>query len=387
MQIETRTGLKPKIVLFSDSTEYGGAEKYFGDLCFSLQESKEFDVRVVITPKQLSSPLGQNLQKSKVRFDCLNTSCLKPRLFKTVNQTLNYLFSIKPDLIHFNLHHADSCRYPILIAALLSHSFIMTEHLLGKGWSLAARMTKRFKEFAYSKAKAGIVISEKNKQILLEEANIDSNKVSVVRNAINIRTLASVFSDAKQIRSKLEIDEHTLVIVTVARLEKQKGHAYLIKSLKDVVKIYPNIKLVLVGDGSLKEKLIQQINDQQLNDYCLVLGSRTDIPDLLAMADIFVLPSLSEGLPFSILEAMAMKKPVIATDVGGISEVVHDHQTGSLVASKNSRALTKAIIELLGNPNRRLELGNAGYNLVVDKFNLERLIHDTINVYKRSLAD
>jgi glycosyltransferase involved in cell wall biosynthesis len=167
-----------------------------------------------------------------------------------------------------------------------------------------------------------------------------------------------------------------------------KGHATIIDALPQIQEKIPDIKCLFVGGEFVNEKWYQEelyryVQENHLENTIIFTGFRRDIPELLSLFDVFVLPSLWEGLPSSILEAMAMKKPVIASSVGGIPEVVKHEETGVLIPPQDSKALADAIIFLLNNPDIAVKIGQAGYNRVQDFFSIESVVARIESVYAR----
>jgi glycosyltransferase involved in cell wall biosynthesis len=178
-----------------------------------------------------------------------------------------------------------------------------------------------------------------------------------------------------------------IVGIVVARLDRLKGHECLLRALAILRDQQRALTMLLVGDGPERvslEGLAQQLDLG--SDRLRFLGYRSDVSDLLSAADLFVLPSLTEGLPLSVLEAMAHALPVVATPVGGIPEVITDGQDGLLVPVNQPEELARVLSELLDDPARRQSLGETGYRHVRDRFSFERMAGEYEELYRRLLA-
>jgi glycosyltransferase involved in cell wall biosynthesis len=171
-------------------------------------------------------------------------------------------------------------------------------------------------------------------------------------------------------------------VLTVARLDPQKGLHHLVSAAA----LVPEARLMVVGDGPERGALEARIAQLGLGDRVHLLGFRSDIPELLAGCDLFVLPSLFEGLPLSILEAMAAAKPVVATAIGGNDEAVVNGTTGVLVPPADPRALADAIRALLSDPERRRRFGEAGRRRAEDEFSATAMVRRVAAVYDELLA-
>lgn len=165
-------------------------------------------------------------------------------------------------------------------------------------------------------------------------------------------------------RISLPFGEDELIIGSIGRFTKQKGYIYLIEALPRVLSELPNVRLVLVGDGELYNDLVRRAQELNVGGWILFAGQREDVVPLIKSMDVFVLPSLWEGLPTVVLESMACGVPIIATDVPGTRELVQHRVTGWLVPPGNAEELANAIVQLLRSPSTRTELATRARRLV-----------------------
>jgi glycosyltransferase involved in cell wall biosynthesis len=188
------------------------------------------------------------------------------------------------------------------------------------------------------------------------------------------------------LRMKLGISQKDKVIGTIAALRSWKGHDHLLEAAKILTEKYKNIKFLIVGDGPRYDHLVEKVKTSGIKDYVLFLGYRKDIPEVMSMLDIVVLPSFAnEGVPQSILQAMAMEKPVIACNAGSISEVVHDRETGVLVEPRNPVALAKSIEMMFDNQGLIKTLTANAKKLVESEYSLKKMVERIEEVYNRLL--
>jgi len=203
------------------------------------------------------------------------------------------------------------------------------EHIHRSMRLLAYRLAAR-------KIDAVVAVSDAMRRQVIDEKWIDPRKVVTIQYGIDV----GLFSDTDNLRREdIGLKKEHIVLGTVARLGHQKGHTYLIAAAPRIIRAFPNVRFVFVGDGPLRSRLENQIRRLGLEDYFHFLGFRSDVKQLLHLFDVFVLPSLYEGLPNAVLEAMACSKPVIATGVDGTSEAVLDRETGYIVPPKHPDAL------------------------------------------------
>ena len=183
-------------------------------------------------------------------------------------------------------------------------------------------------------------------------------------------------------RRQFGIKSADLVIGVVSKLWEGKGHKCILEAAKRVVVKVADVKFMFVGEGYLREELEELTKQLGLSDYVIFTGFRTDIPEVTAIFDIAVLASFFEGLGRVLLEAMALGKPVIATRVGGIVDVVTDGETGSLVPPNDSVVLAEAMIKLLLNDELRKRMGQAGRAKIDEKFSARTMVTRIKEVYE-----
>ena len=184
-----------------------------------------------------------------------------------------------------------------------------------------------------------------------------------------------------KIRDELGISERSCVIGVVGRLDPIKDHSTLFQAFAEVRKASPDARLLVVGDGPERAYL-----EDLAGDGILFLGNRLDVPVILQALDIFVLSSLNEGISNTILEAMATGLPVIATKVGGNSELVEDGATGILVPPKEPKAIASALLKYIRNPEIRNSHGNRGRINAIQVFSIENMVKGYVTVYKRAVS-
>jgi glycosyltransferase involved in cell wall biosynthesis len=204
-----------------------------------------------------------------------------------------------------------------------------------------------------------------------------------VPNGVGPRTAAPGRVAARRL---LGLDADQLVAMSVGRLVTMKGHRYLIDSVPALLDRFPGLVVLIIGDGHLNAQLTKQVAGLGLSRHVRLLGHRADARALLDAADLFVLPSLHEGMPLAALEAMEASLPVVATRVIGNEEVVMDEETGLLVPAQDAPALSRALATLLGDPLLRARLGEAGRRRYLAGFTREQMADGTLAVYSRVMA-
>jgi glycosyltransferase involved in cell wall biosynthesis len=215
-----------------------------------------------------------------------------------------------------------------------------------------------------------VAVSESIKEDIIRYDKIDPSKILVIHNGVDILKFApdGRFHD---IRKEFAITDSDVVIGFIGRLVPAKGIEYLIDAFSHLVSELKNIKLLIVGQGSLLDRLRERTHEHGINGSVLFTGERHDIPDILSGIDIFVMPSVAEGLPNSLLEAMAMRKPIIATSVGGIPEVIRNGINGLLVPPRNAESIITAIKKLLDKRHLAKKMGQSARYFVEENLSIQ----------------
>jgi len=190
----------------------------------------------------------------------------------------------------------------------------------------------------------------------------------------------------KLFRAREGYDNNNLLFVSIARMSPQKDHFSLIQAFSLAVSHNNHLRILLVGDGPLRQELEARVRLMGLGDKVRFLGIRTDIAEILAAADVFVLSSLWEGNPLSVMEAMAAGKPVIATAVGGVPELVQDGINGILVPPGNVRALAEAMLKL-ADDDLRERLGREAFKKSKECFDVSIMVRKYENLYRSLFED
>jgi glycosyltransferase involved in cell wall biosynthesis len=186
-------------------------------------------------------------------------------------------------------------------------------------------------------------------------------------------------------RESLSVDENTLLVGGVGRLETVKGFTYLVEAAQEVADKVPDVKFIVAGQGSLHKALSDQA--AHLDDRFQWLGLREDVPAVMAALDILVVPSLNEGMGRILLEAGAAETPVVASKVGGIPDIVDDGETGLLVPPRDADAIARAIVELAKAPERRRLMGATARAKVTPNFSLENMVKQIEDLYEELLHE
>jgi glycosyltransferase involved in cell wall biosynthesis len=292
-------------------------------------------------------------------------------------------------LIH--AHLPDSIMWAAAIGTLKGVPVVGTYHGLGivprDRSRLDARNLVRRASYRWAHAfcQRTIVVSTAIGDLLRDDYAFRSDTTVRIPNGID----TSVFAEARDtggLRITLNLQARR-VITCVGRLIRGKGQRYLIDAMPHIAVRHPDVHLLLVGDGPERPVLEALAAAHHLEDRVHFLGDRNDVPELLALTEIFVLPTFSEGLPVSVIEAMAAGKPVVVTAIPGNIEVVADERFGKLVPTADALALSGAVIDLLDDPASAREMALRGQLRACSNFDVAHMMRQTAAVYDSVLAE
>jgi glycosyltransferase involved in cell wall biosynthesis len=223
-----------------------------------------------------------------------------------------------------------------------------------------------------------IAISRKIKEVLVSDG-IAPERIFVVHSGIDPKRFSA--ENSKELISEFSIKSDEKVVINVAHLAGHKGQKYLIRAIPAVLEHLPRTRFFIVGGGELMAELKALAVSMGLTDELVFTGFREDVGAFYRLADLFVMSSVEEGLGTAVLDAMALAKPVVATNSGGIPEMIIDGENGRLVPAKNPGALADGIIEMLADPDRAKQMAVRGPELVRARFSIEAMVTGNIDVY------
>jgi len=238
--------------------------------------------------------------------------------------------------------------------------------------------------FSIRSMHVAIAVSEATKRAWIQQTWIAADRIKVVLNGMDLSAFTREY-DVAAVRQELNIPAGAYVISVPARLHPLKGHQYLFEAVSQIRSELPQIMVLIIGDGVSRESLQKTVEELGIGSMVRFLGHRADIARIMAASDLVVLPSLAETLGLVLAEAQAAGKAVIATNIGGIPEVVENGVTGILIPPSDSPALAQAIVQLVQNPQQCHEIGKKGRERVNKVFSTQRMVAQTLQVYHELL--
>jgi glycosyltransferase involved in cell wall biosynthesis/GT2 family glycosyltransferase len=379
--------LRHKVIYFSDAIFLGGAEEYLKLLIPRIDQDR-YEPRVALTYRPEILPLADYFARENIAVDFVETHSKSP--LENFLAPWRYFREQKPAIVHFNLNNSFACFFPALAAWVSGVPWkLATEHLTfelasGKRAGIHTKeVVKRILTFCLDYT---IAVSQANKQILVEDYRINPHLVKLIRNGIDVDRFTFSEVGRWKVRREFGIPDETFLVGTVARFSFQKGHEYIIQAIPKILEVFPKTRFLWVGDGPEHDHLLEMVRQAKLEPYIFFAGVRDDIACVLSAMDVFLLTSIFEGLPLSVLEAMAVGLPVIATAVNGTPEAVTP-ETGKLVPPADPDAVSKAVIELLSNAEERNWLREQGFKRVHKYFDSSFMVKQVEDLYDHLTAE
>lgn len=386
-----------KVLYVHAGNELYGADVVLLELLKGLDKNMFEPLVILPGDVKYEGLLSRELAAINIRFKLLRMGVIRRRYFnifgslyysmlliRSIVKLLSIVRKEKIDIVHSNT------------AAVLAGAIVAKAMRIPHVWHVHEIITPEIvrnvlARIIYHFSNIVIAVSSAVKQNLCKALSQNSHKIKIVHNGVDIRRFSPTI-DGSKIRETFNIPRDDIVVGAVGRIRMRKGQRLLLEAARKVVDVCPNVKFLIVGgvfEGEEDQiaELHQTVKALGLEKKIVLTGFRADIPEILASFNVFVLPSiLPESFPTAVLEAMAAAKPVVATMVGGVSEMVVPGVTGLLVSPDDSSKMAEAIIRLVKDKKLRISMGKAGRERVERRFSAERFVSDFQDVYKKILA-
>lgn len=359
---------KTKILYFTTSPIIGGAEKQLFELVTNLNKNK-FEILVCAIKGEQEGPLLEKIREKGIKTKSLNVNS-KWRFYK-VFQFYSLLKKEKPDILQSFLF------FDNIIARIFGKIAGITIVISGqrnveikRSWlrNFLDKITLPLADFVVSNSEAG-------KSILINREKVSEEKIRVIYNGIKID---SVYQNKK------DKEGNNKTIGFVGHLTKQKGVEYLLRATKELKEKKEDFALKIIGDGSERRSLEKLSQDLSIENFVYFVGHKENAWKYMQDLNVLVLPSLWEGLPNVIMEAMAVGLPVVATSVGGVPELIKNNETGFLVGPKDPKALAEKIEHVLNfSEVEKKKMGENARRAVEEKFSIEKMVSEHEGLYKK----
>ncbi|MDO6444972.1 glycosyltransferase family 4 protein [Colwellia sp. 1_MG-2023] len=288
------------------------------------------------------------------------------------------------DIIHS--HGYKPSVYGFIISKLKSIPIMATCHLWFElnNYPIKTKFLITLELFFYRWFARLVGVSEPIKQILMDNGLKESN-IDVVANGVEVEPLTDKLAIRQKIRDELAVEDDTFVIVNSGRLTKQKAQWVLIEAAIELKKSTEKFVIIIVGEGELQAELAEKITANKLEKHVKMLGFYAEMEQLLAAADCFALPSIDEGMPMSLLEAVSSELPVICTHVGDIYKLITDHESGFVIPLDNPKALSEKTIQLMNDKTLSTTLAKSAKEKMIKLYSSEAMANSYSDIYRSIL--
>jgi len=367
------------ILYVIDGQEFGGGEQGFGQLSTGLNKEK-FKVQVAA---HSGGVLEERVLNQNIPFFPVDMS--KRFSLSTVQEIAKIVSQNNVDIVHSMGARSDflarvACRKLPKTAVINTIAMFIdgfdvgplkkTVYLLADRWS--AQFVDHY-----------IAVSQAIGHRLTERCGIPEDKITVIYNGVDRNRYERQMGVADETRRSLGIQSGVPIIGAIGRLVYQKGYIYLLEAAALVLQKMPHVRFVLVGEGPEEASLKQKATSLGISDSCIFTGARYDVAELLSSFDVFILSSVLEGLPRTVIEAMAAGCPIVATDIEGVREEVEDGKSAMLVKPADPASLANAVTTLLNDRKLGERIGQEARKRAEQLFDLRKTIKNVEHVYEK----
>ena len=366
---------KISILFVIGGFEFGGGERVFLQLASGLKD--RYRVFVATSTNGLFTSELNRLGIEVFSVDMSRQLTLKP-----IHQIKKIIRNNKIDLVHSQGARADFFARSAGRIANVPH-ILCTVAMPVEGFEVGPlrktiyRFMDRLSERYVEKF---IVVSESLKNTLIKERGIPPHRVVKIYNGIELNKYNPKLKKTS-FRNNWGIPPEVPIVGAIGRMVWQKGFEFLIKAIPDIVEVAPDTRFLLIGDGPLRPNLENLARKLNVHGRIVFTGFRSNIPELLSTMDVLAVPSVQEGFPMITLEAMAMAKPVVATQIQGITEQIVDGKEGVLIPPRNPETLARTVQRLIADKELSARLGRTARGRVEDFFSVSKMVRETEKVY------
>lgn len=370
-----------RVLFMIDSLGPGGAEQTLQRVVEGIDQTT-FEPRVAVLQIREGNPVADQIREVGIPVDVVEVDRLRSPSGHA--RLLRYLVKVRPQIIHTHLEFSHTLGG--IYGRLVGARPIGTVHTFALGAASLERKRMGLMWLSLRRAHVKVIApSHAAMEHIGSIGRVAPERLLVMHNGVDLHRFRPDLPAREHVREQLGIPPNARVLVVVAVLRKGKGVSDLISAMPEITELVPDVVALIVGDGEERAALARQAETSGMSHRVVFTGSRDDVPALMAAADVLVLPTHKDVLPTVVAEAMGAGLPVIASDVGGLREMVEDTITGILYPAGDTAALVKASVELLDDVVRAEALGAAGRARAGEHFDIRGQINALERLYIESL--
>ena len=365
-------GNKVRVLQVIHGMHYGGAENVIRNIITKI-DSDKFNVSICCV--NFTGSIGEALKKKGYDIIALDKDIGIIKTLLTMREVIN---NKQPDIIHTHGIPAFLAIAPIYIFQK-KFKWIHTYHFgnyphINKKYLYAQKVLSRF-------ATKLVAVSESQRRAVLRHLYVKKEKITTIFNGVSSNPYLDDHDIRSSYRNEFGYTDEDIVVSCIVVLTKQKGVKYFLDSVSHIISENQRVKILIVGGGPLEEELKEQAKNSHFSSSIKFTGWRKDINKIMVAIDVFVLPSLWEGLPMVMLEAMASRLPVVATDIADNANVLKNGKVGLIVPPKDSVALGDAIIKIVNDKEYAKSLGESAINRYRSDYEVEKMVSNYEKLY------
>lgn len=375
-----------KVVIISEALG-GGVRKHILDLLLNLDKSK-YKIYFIYNLDRADNLMKDSIKElGKIGIDLVEIKHMKREInlksdLKAFKEVYKNLKNIKPDIVH--CHSSKAGAIGRIVGKIIGikniyytpHAYVMQNPNISNKKKVVYSIIEKYLSKIFTTKNINVSYGER--EFAIKNRIDKSSKFLVVYNGIDETT---EIYDTKNLKKELRIEEDDIVVGITARMDEQKDPFTFIKIADNIVKSNKKFKFIYVGDGIYKDEVSKYVINNNLQDNIKLLGFRSDIEKLLQVFDCYLITSLYEGMPYSLIEALKCKLPIIATNTIGNNEIVKDCFNGFLFEVKNHEEGSNKILELTRDKALMDRMSENSYKIFKEKFTLEKMIKDIELIY------
>ncbi|MBN2104190.1 glycosyltransferase [bacterium] len=362
-----------RVLFVVNGFSIGGGELKLLELVKEIKEKYSGHFHCTVCSVGIDGPLRSRFESLGVRTEVFLKSY--PYDISQVLKLVRLIREEKTDIVQTTLFYADVIGTYASMLAGVNH--VISWEAVTQPYQLKHLLAYRLASKWFT---VSVAVSHAIQRQVMTERHVSAHKTCTIHYGVDIKRFYPG-KDSSYLYRELKLSKRDVLIGTVARLTEQKGHRYLIEAIPGILHAHPDAHFIFIGDGPLRDELSRQAESLGVRKSIHFLGFRKDIPRLLLNLDLFILPSLYEGLPNAVLEAMACGLPVVATSVDGTPEAIVHQETGLLIPPRQSQALIGAVISLLNDRHRMNKMGKAGRKRIETCFSVDNQVSKFIQLY------
>ena len=378
---------KRNILHFIDSGGLYGAENVILNLSREMMAHGEYKPIVGCIVPDASLPNALYEKSVQLGIEAIKIQIKNTKLWRDLPKAARLFKALGIDMIH--CHGYKAFVFAFLISKITRIPVVSTCHLwfLKGDPPIKMRIMVKLELFFYRFVPLVIAVSEPIKNFLMC-TGVRPHRIKVIGNGVRLQDFQVVDQiNINRLRRELKIDDEAFVVLNAGRLSPQKSQRTIIDSAKLLKYTGDLVQFLIIGEGELRSDLESRITEYDLGDVVKLLGFRSDIRDLLQISDVFLLPSLDEGMPISLLEAVASETPVISTMGGDIAKIIHNKKSGIAVAINDSAGIARAILKLKSDPEKSKRLAKSALKIMQNVYSSEHMYFQYRGIYFSFLQD